>query len=129
MVRLPVFGAGLPRTRLSDLVLRRASGPGRMVDRPLREGDTVGDFVVLETPGHTAGHISLWREADRVLIAGDAIWNVPRLTVPFKAVNADHARARASARRLGELRPEVAVFGHGRPITDPDRLARFAAST
>lgn len=30
-------------------------------------------WEVLQTPGHTAGHVSFWRPEDRVLIAGDAL--------------------------------------------------------
>ena len=27
----------------------------------------------VHTPGHTPGHVSLWRESDRALVAGDAV--------------------------------------------------------
>ncbi|MDZ7708341.1 MAG: MBL fold metallo-hydrolase [Trueperaceae bacterium] len=43
-------------------------GPGHPVEGTLREGDAVADFEVIETPGHTPGHISLWRESDRVIV-------------------------------------------------------------
>ena len=46
------------------------TGPGHPVDRALRDGDMVGDFRVIDAPGHSAGHVVLWREADRVLIVG-----------------------------------------------------------
>ena len=32
------------------------------------------DWQVIPTPGHTPGHLALFREADRALIAGDAVW-------------------------------------------------------
>jgi hydroxyacylglutathione hydrolase len=38
---------------------------------------------------------------------------------------ADPERNRASARRLAELRPDVACFGHGPALRDPDLLERF----
>ena len=90
-------------------------------------------FTVLETPGHTPGHVSLWRERDRVLIAGDVLANmnlmtgVPGLHEPLAFATPDPARNRASARRLAELRPALACFGHGPPLRDPDKLAKFVA--
>lgn len=41
----------------------------------IKEGETIlelADFNVIHTPGHALGHISLFRENDRTLIAGDA---------------------------------------------------------
>ena len=37
------------------------------------DGETVFGSTVIATPGHTAGHISVWDEETRVLIAGDAL--------------------------------------------------------
>lgn len=66
------------------------------------------------TPGHTAGHVSLFRPADRVLIAGDAV--LPRIT-PTLGVNrqrtdpvGDYAAALA---RLQALDPSLVLPGHG----------------
>jgi hydroxyacylglutathione hydrolase len=108
-------------------------GPAHPVARSLVEGDEVAGFTVLETPGHSVGHISFWRESDRTLIAGDVLFNLNMLTgrpglreppVPFTP---DPARNRASARRLAELRPALACFGHGPPLRDPGKLAEFVA--
>jgi glyoxylase-like metal-dependent hydrolase (beta-lactamase superfamily II) len=125
--QLGVFGVPLVPGAVGRFASRAMSGPGHPVDRTLAEGDEVGDFTVLDTPGHTAGHVSLWREADRVLIAGDAIWNLPRLTLPYSVVNSDHALARESAKRLAALAPDVVCFGHGPPLRDARRLAELAA--
>ena len=90
-------------------------------------------FTVLETPGHTPGHVSFWRERDRVLIAGDVLANmnlntgVTGLHEPLAFATPDPARNRASARRLAELRPALACFGHGPPLRDPGKLAEFVA--
>jgi glyoxylase-like metal-dependent hydrolase (beta-lactamase superfamily II) len=106
-------------------------GPPHPVARALLEGDEVADFVVLETPGHAAGHVSYWREADRTLIVGDVLTNINVMTgrtglhEPLAAFTPDPARNRASARRLAELRPQLACFGHGPPLRDPGRLADF----
>jgi glyoxylase-like metal-dependent hydrolase (beta-lactamase superfamily II) len=108
-------------------------GPEHPVARALVEGDDVSGFTVLETPGHTPGHVSYWRESDGVLIAGDVLTNVNVATgatglhEPLPAFTPDPARNRASARRLAELRPRLTCFGHGPPLKDPGRLADFAA--
>jgi hypothetical protein len=44
------------------------------VARALTEGDEVAGFTVLDTPGHSPGHVSYWRESDRVLVCGDVMW-------------------------------------------------------
>jgi glyoxylase-like metal-dependent hydrolase (beta-lactamase superfamily II) len=108
-------------------------GPPHPVARALVEGDEVAGFTVLETPGHAAGHVSYWRESDRVLIAGDVLFNLnmltglPGLREPPAAFTPDPARNRASARRLAELRPRLTCFGHGPPLRDPGRLAELVA--
>ncbi len=106
-------------------------GPPYPVARQLREGDQVGSFTVIETPGHTIGHVSYWRAADRVLIAGDVIcnlniWNgTELLCMPQRIFTLDPAQNRQSARRLVELEPRLIAFGHGPPLRDPDRLRAF----
>jgi hydroxyacylglutathione hydrolase len=109
------------------------TGPPHPVARALTEGDEVAGFTVLETPGHSRGHVSFWRESDRVLIAGDVLFNVsprtgmPGLHEPPELFTADPARNRESARRLAALEPALACFGHGPPLRDPGRLADFVA--
>ncbi|HEY0420959.1 MAG TPA: MBL fold metallo-hydrolase, partial [Acetobacteraceae bacterium] len=79
----------------------------------------------LHTPGHAVGHVSLWREADRVLMAGDAFITTaqesayavatqqPELHGPPMYFTHDWDAARASVQRLAALEPEIAVTGHG----------------
>jgi len=105
------------------------------VARALREGDEIGPgFVILDTPGHSPGHIVLWREADRTLICGDAFLNlnfyttIAGLNEGPRAFTWDPARSRKSARRLAELEPRLVLFGHGEPLRDPAKLAAFAES-
>ncbi len=95
----------------------------------------------LPTPGHSPGHISLFRPSDRVLLAGDAFatmnmdsWTglitgkqvLARAGAPF---NMDWDATRSSVRQLAKLRPNVVGCGHGIPMSDPElpsRMARFA---
>jgi hydroxyacylglutathione hydrolase len=72
------------------------------------------------------GHIALWRGEDRMLVAGDVFFNLPRLGAPPDFLTVDPERNRASMRRLAALRPALVLFGHGPPLRDPDRLARAA---
>jgi len=112
---------------------RLMSGPGHSVDRPLHEGDDVAGFQVLETPGHSLGHVVFWRESDRTLIAGDVLNNVnlrtgmPGLHEPPIAFTPDPPRNRTSARRLAELEPALVCFGHGAPLRDTARFVDFIA--
>ena len=118
---------------LNALQERMWTGPPHPVARALHEGDEVAGFTVLETPGHSAGHVSYWRESDRVLIVGDVLGNmhfitgVPGLHTPPDIFTPDPARNHESARRLAELRPALTCFGHGAPLRDPGKLADFVA--
>jgi hydroxyacylglutathione hydrolase len=124
---------GQPRHWVNRAIERVWAGPPREVDRPLREGDLVGGFEVLDVPGHSPGHVAYWREPDRVLVLGDVLNNmnvltgIPGLHEPKLIFTPDPARNRESARRLAALRPALACFGHGPPLRDPDRIERFVA--
>jgi hydroxyacylglutathione hydrolase len=104
------------------------------VARSLHEGDDIGHgFVVLDTPGHSDGHVSFWRERDRTLVVGDVLFHLSLLTTapglrePPAILTRDPRLNRESARRLAVLEPELALFGHGPPLRDPAALTAFAA--
>ena len=113
---------------------RRRGWHGHPVARGLHEGDEVAGFTVLGTPGHAPGHVSYWRETDRVLVCGDVVWGFNPLTLrgaprePFALATPDPPLNRASARRLAGLRPALVCFGHGPPLRDPGRFAEVVAS-
>jgi hydroxyacylglutathione hydrolase len=123
-----------PDRAINRLVWRVWAGPGRQVDRRLREGDEVAGFKVLDTPGHSAGHVTYWRESDRVLIAGDVvnsmdvITGIPGLHEPKAYFTPDPARNRESARRLGQLEPSLVLVGHGAPVRDTKKFVDFCAA-
>jgi glyoxylase-like metal-dependent hydrolase (beta-lactamase superfamily II) len=119
----PVIGPGVVPRLLSRLPMP----PAYPVARGLAEGDEVAGFQVLDVPGHSPGHIALWRESDRVLITGDVFFNLRRVSAPWSFLTVDVAENRESMRRLAGLRPAVTLFGHGPPLRDPDLLERVAA--
>jgi glyoxylase-like metal-dependent hydrolase (beta-lactamase superfamily II) len=125
--------ARMPRHWLSATVGPIWTGPPHPVARRLREGDTVGTFSVIETPGHTAGHISFWREADRTLVLGDVLSNLNiytgfvTLREPERFFTLDPAQNRRSARKLSELEPKLVCFGHGPPLRNTKRFVDHIA--
>ena len=127
-----LIGERQPDHWLAQLFYRAMTGPGRPVDRILREGDEVAGFRVIDTPGHSAGHICLFRESDRVLVAGDVINGADSLTLlpglrePKPFFSPDPARNRHSAKeRLAPLEPHLVLFGHGPPCRDTRRFVDF----
>lgn len=85
------------------------------------------EWKYIHTPGHTPGHISLFRERDKVLIAGDAfvttkaesmvsaLTHLPDLSGPPKYFTCNWASAKLSVIKLAALDPEVVATGHGKP--------------
>jgi glyoxylase-like metal-dependent hydrolase (beta-lactamase superfamily II) len=83
------------------------------------------------TPGHTDGHVSLFRDVDRVLVSGDAVITVkqeslmavmtqaPTLHGPPAYYTTNWADALGSVRDLADLSPNVLLPGHGVPMTGP----------
>jgi glyoxylase-like metal-dependent hydrolase (beta-lactamase superfamily II) len=82
----------------------------------VNDGDEVFGLQIVGTPGHTAGHISIYDPNGQVLVAGDAINNTSKLEGPNPQFTADMAMATMSAKRLAELPLETIYFGHGSPI-------------
>jgi len=119
-----------PMQKLSAAVFQ---GPRHKVDRALHEGDDVGGFTVIETPGHTTGHLAYWREADRSLILGDVLFGmhplttIPGLHEPPGFFTTDPAQNRDSARKLAKLEPALVCFGHGPPLRDTKKFTDFIA--
>jgi glyoxylase-like metal-dependent hydrolase (beta-lactamase superfamily II) len=82
----------------------------------------------IHTPGHTPGHVSLWRESDRSLIVGDAfittnqesatavVTQKPEMHGPPMYFTPDWESAGRSVELLAELEPELVVTGHGRAM-------------
>lgn len=96
---------------------------------------SVGEWRWLHTPGHAPGHVSLFRDRDHVLVAGDAFVTTKQESLfavatqraevhgPPMYYTPDWRAAEESVQTLAALDPEVAVTGHGIPMRG-ERLAR-----
>ena len=82
----------------------------------------------VHTPGHTPGHVALFRESDRLLIAGDAFVTTkqesayaalllpPEVHGPPMYFTPDWESAHRSVEALAALEPELVATGHGLPL-------------
>jgi glyoxylase-like metal-dependent hydrolase (beta-lactamase superfamily II) len=139
----PSVGGGL-LARMAALYPRGPIDLGARVRELPADGSipVLPEWRTIHTPGHTAGHISLFREHDHTLIVGDAFCTTrqesflavatqrPELHGPPAYFTTDWDAARDSVRRLAALRPEVAAPGHGQPMAGremADALDRLAS--
>ncbi|HEY0680248.1 MAG TPA: MBL fold metallo-hydrolase [Chitinophagaceae bacterium] len=86
------------------------------------------EWKYIHTPGHAPGHISIFRERDRVLIAGDAFVTTQqesatavmtqskKLCGPPKYFTYNWTSAQESVKKLAALEPEIVATGHGQPM-------------
>jgi glyoxylase-like metal-dependent hydrolase (beta-lactamase superfamily II) len=86
------------------------------------------EWLFVFTPGHSPGHISLWRQRDKLVIAGDAFVTTKQesafsvatqkkeLSGPPKYFTPDWVAAAASVKKLYDLHPAIAATGHGKPM-------------
>lgn len=123
-----------PQHWIAKLQQKYWAGQGHKVDRTIIENDRIGNFRVIETPGHSAGHISLFRERDGVLIIGDAAINMNLLTtatglrLPPNIFTSDQQQNIKSLQKLAKLNPAIICFGHGPVMRNTDReFERFVA--
>jgi glyoxylase-like metal-dependent hydrolase (beta-lactamase superfamily II) len=92
----------------------------------------------VHTPGHSPGHVSMWNEESRALLAGDAVATAnldsclgaatmrPKLWRAGTPFNYDWNATRHSVRQLAALRPETLACGHGQPFSGPNVATEFA---
>lgn len=82
------------------------------------DGDRVFDLQIVETPGHTPGHIAVLDPVAGILVAGDALNGADGgVTGANPDFSEDMDAANASVRKLAGFDYEVALFGHGEPVT------------
>ena len=125
--------AGRPADDVTALgrLLGRFTRPGAAVAdaAPLDDGqELTGGAVVVSAPGHTAGHIALHLPDRGVLIAGDAVMNLGRLTRGLSAFRSAMSQEASTLQRLAALEFDVLALGHGPPVVNQaqERLRRLA---
>ncbi|CAM3846336.1 MBL fold metallo-hydrolase [Deinococcus frigens] len=120
---------------MNDVELLAENGVKVTPDRLLRAGNSVGSLRVLDTPGHSPGHLAFFDERDGTLYAGDTFVNIPRLRVasvsniifPFPTLAThDAAQTTISARLLLDIPAKFLALGHGRVVADPLNAMRRA---
>lgn len=87
------------------------------------------EWKYYHTPGHAPGHISLFRQRDKLLIAGDAfvttcqesafsvLLQTQELNGPPKYFTYNWQSAERSVKLLADLQPEIVATGHGKPMS------------
>lgn len=129
----PSVGGGLMASLSSLLPTKPVNVSDRL--NALQEDGSVPfmpGWAWIHTPGHSPGHISLWRAADRTLIAGDAFvttkaesayataLQTPELHGPPRYFTIDWPKSKTSVETLAALRPDLVVTGHGRAMQGPN---------
>jgi glyoxylase-like metal-dependent hydrolase (beta-lactamase superfamily II) len=123
----PTVGGGL--MSLTSKLYPRTVGPFRNVLPLPADGSVPGmpEWQWLATGGHSPGHISLWREADRLLLAGDAVTTTRQESLfavlrqtrevrpPPAYFTPDWEGAYDSLLRIRALQPVIVGSGHGFP--------------
>ena len=136
----PSVGGGMLAV-LSPFFPRGPINVGRRLQTLPADGSVPGmpAWRWIPTPGHAPGHVSLWRQSDRTIIAGDAFVTTrqesvyavarqePEMHGPPMYYTPDWESARASVQTLARLNPNVAVTGHGRAMKGADMTSALHA--
>jgi glyoxylase-like metal-dependent hydrolase (beta-lactamase superfamily II) len=85
--------------------------------KPVKQGDEVFGLQIIDTPGHTLGHISVFDPSNGVLVSGDALrTNSGSLTGSDPQYTADVAMAARSVKKLAKMDIKAILPGHGQPV-------------
>lgn len=138
----PTVGRDL-MARMSPLFPERGIDLNSSVQPLPSNGDVPGmpGWRWIHTPGHAPGHVSLFRQSDRLLIAGDAVTTTRQESVfsamtqpqelngPPAYFTIDWEKARDSVETIASLQPTFVAAGHGEPMRGdslPEDLAALA---
>src|SRR5258706_6622869 len=136
----PTVGGGM-MSMLSRLFPRKGIDLRNRVQALPSDGTVphLAEWRWLQTPGHSPGHISLLRESDHTVIAGDAFVTVKQesafsVLTQIQQVNGppafftiDWAAAGKSVQALAGWEPQAAATAHGVPMSGPQLIDQFNA--
>jgi ribonuclease/clavin/mitogillin len=114
---LPVWAHAETAKRVGDVKVVRRLVDGEIL---VLKGPTSESWQVLETPGHAWGHLCLWEERSRTIVAGDMVASVG--TILIAPGDGDMRLYLASLARLAALNARIALPAHGAPIDAPTSL-------
>lgn len=129
----PTVDPGLV-ARMSPTFPRHSIDLGKRVHPLPADGSVPGmlEWRWVHTPGHTPGHICLFRDSDRVLLAADAFTTVKQesftavltqeidVNGPPAYFTTDWEAAEKSVQRLAQLNPSLVLPSHGQPLKDEE---------
>lgn len=107
---------------------------GYVPDNRYGDGDEIGRFTVVHTPGHTSEHHSLIDENDGIAVLGDAVFGADArglpegyFVLPTEYFSADLNRADESLSRLLAYDFDIGLVYHGESVTSDasEKLERF----
>ncbi len=119
--------SGLPEGEIDAMLANHPGfkyGSGAAISyAPLRHGEIlrVGDWEleVIETPGHTPGHVCLYERARRVFFSGDhVLGDITPHIQSWSDTDDSLSQYVGSLREVGALDVAVCLPGHRRPIAD-----------
>jgi len=109
--------ASLPDEQQKPLEYLMDNFPKSKVDRTFVDGDVLpycGGITILFTPGHTPGHVALYLNKHKVLIAGDAMTAANgKLAGPSASATPDMETALKSLHRFKEFDIKKVICYHG----------------
>jgi len=87
------------------------------IDVTLKDGDKVGRFMVIHTPGHSEGSIALLDRDRKVMFVGDTIrFNDGKMEGPPEQFTLDMEKAKESIGKISEYDFDIMLSGHGQPL-------------
>ena len=113
----PMGKKGLLGMLISPMV-KLHEQPGNPVHHEVSGGDEIdvaGGVRVIDTPGHSVGHVAYMLKNDGAIFVGDAAANLVRLDL--MPVNEDFPMAEKSFMAIAEHDFDVVGVAHGRQIT------------
>jgi glyoxylase-like metal-dependent hydrolase (beta-lactamase superfamily II) len=135
IARIDQLPENVPESFRKGLKALMLHPPRAKVDRVIAGGERLpwcGGIIVIDTPGHTPGHISLFHEPSRTLIAGDALTvQDGRLCGADPGSTLDRYVAQASVAKLASFDIETVICYHGGLLHDnvKERLAEIATES